>query len=139
MLKAGEQLHILAAGRKLDLDIEPEIICSFDPDQMKQVVLNLFHNVVQHTDREKGLIRISLVKKDGGVLLTVQDNGPGISESLLPHVVDRFYRSDSSRTRKYGGAGLGLAITRSIVNAHGGTISVESKEGEGCTFIIWLP
>ncbi|MFX4262812.1 ATP-binding protein [Pelotomaculum propionicicum] len=133
------QLRILAGGRKLDLDIEPEIICSFDTDKMKQVVLNLFHNAVQHTDPEKGQIRISLAKMDSGVQLTVRDNGPGISESHLPHVFDRFYRSDSSRTRKYGGAGLGLAITRSIVNAHGGTISVESKEGEGCTFIIWLP
>lgn len=133
------QLHILAGGRKLDLNIEPDIICSFDTDKMKQVVLNLFHNAVQHTDPEKGQIRVSLVKRDGGVQLTVQDNGSGITESHLPYVFDRFYRIDSSRTRKYGGAGLGLAITRSIVNAHGGTISVESKEGEGCTFTIWLP
>jgi two-component system OmpR family sensor kinase len=133
------QLHILAGGRKLDLNIEPDIKCSFDTDKMKQVVLNLFHNAVQHTDPEKGQIRVSLGKKENGVHLTVQDNGPGISESHLPHVFDRFYRSDSSRTRKYGGAGLGLAITKSIVNAHGGTISVESKEGEGCTFHIWLP
>lgn len=133
------QLHILAGGRKLDLNIEPEIKCSFDTDKMKQVVLNLFHNAVQHTDPEKGHIKISLAKKDSGVELTVKDNGPGIDESHLPHVFDRFYRSDSSRTRKYGGAGLGLAITKSIVNAHGGTISAESKAGEGCTFIIWLP
>lgn len=133
------QLHILAGGRKLDLNIEPVITCNFDTDKMKQVVLNLFHNAVQHTDPEKGQIRISLVRKDDGVQLTIQDNGPGFSESHLPHVFDRFYRIDSSRTRKYGGAGLGLAITKSIVNAHGGTISVESKEGEGCTFNIWLP
>jgi len=133
------QLRILAGARQLALDIEPQIECSFNTDKMKQVVLNLFHNAVQHTDPEKGQIKISLVKKDGGVQLTVRDNGPGISESHLPHVFNRFYRSDSSRTRKYGGAGLGLAITKSIVNAHGGTISVESKEGEGSVFIIWLP
>jgi two-component system OmpR family sensor kinase len=132
------QLRILAGARQFALDIEPQIECSFNTDKIKQVVLNLFHNAVQHTDPEKGQIRISLVKKDGGVQLTVRDNGPGISESHLPHVFDRFYRSDSSRTRKYGGAGLGLAITKSIVNAHGGTISVESKEGEGSVFIIWL-
>jgi two-component system OmpR family sensor kinase len=133
------QLRILAGGRALSLLIEPDLKCKYDTDKMKQVVLNLFHNAVQHTDPEKGHIQISLVKKDDGVRLSVQDNGPGISESHLPHVFDRFYRSDSSRTRKYGGAGLGLAITSAIVHAHGGTISVESREGEGCTFHIWLP
>lgn len=133
------QLRILAGSRTLELDIEPVVICSFETDKMKQVILNLFHNAVQHTDPEKGQIRVSLVKKDDGVLLSVQDNGHGISDSHLPHVFDRFYRSDSSRTRKYGGAGLGLAITKSIVNAHGGVISVESREGEGCAFHIWLP
>jgi len=133
------QLRILAGSRTLELDIEPVVICSFETDKMKQVILNLFHNAVQHTDPEKGQIRVSLVKKDDGVLLSVQDNGHGISDSHLPHVFDRFYRSESSRTRKYGGAGLGLAITKSIVNAHGGVISVESREGEGCAFHIWLP
>ncbi|TEB13742.1 sensor histidine kinase [Pelotomaculum propionicicum] len=133
------QLRILAGGRELSMLIEPDLKCKFDSDKIKQVVLNLFHNAVQHTDPEKGYIKIALVKKDSGVQLSVQDNGPGISENHLPHVFDRFYRSDSSRTRKYGGAGLGLAITKAIVNSHGGTISVESKEGEGCTFYIWLP
>ncbi len=133
------QLRILAGGRALSLLIEPDLKCKYDTDKMKQVVLNLFHNAVQHTDPEKGHIQISLVKKDDGVRLSVQDNGPGISESHLPHVFDRFYRSDSSRTRKYGGAGLGLAITMAIVQAHGGTISVESKEEKGCTFYINLP
>jgi len=133
------QLRILADGRKLDLSVEPNMKCKFDMDKMKQVVLNLFHNAVQHTDPEKGHIRISLCGKNNGVQLSFQDNGPGISADHLPHVFDRFYRSDSSRTRKYGGAGLGLAITKSIVNAHGGTINVESQEGEGCIFHIRLP
>lgn len=133
------QLRILAGGRKLDLLIEPNMKCKYDIDKMKQVILNLFHNAVQHTDPEKGQIQISLSGQNEGVHLSFQDNGPGIREGHLPHVFDRFYRSDSSRTRKYGGAGLGLAITKSIVNAHGGTISVESQEGEGCVFHIWLP
>ncbi|WP_027363527.1 sensor histidine kinase [Desulfotruncus alcoholivorax] len=133
------QLRILAGGRRLDLQIEPNMKCKYDPDKMKQVVLNLFHNAVQHTDPEKGRIRISLSKKRSGVELSVHDNGPGISDSHLPHVFDRFYRIDTSRTRKYGGAGLGLSITKSIIDAHGGTVGVESKEGEGCTFHVWLP
>jgi two-component system OmpR family sensor kinase len=133
------QLRILAGNRRLSFWIEPDLKCKYDTDKMKQVILNLFHNAVQHTDPEKGHIQISLSKKNNGVQLSVQDNGPGISENHLPYVFDRFYRSDSSRTRKYGGAGLGLSITKSIVDIHGGTIRVMSKEGEGCTFCVWLP
>ena len=139
ILEMEPQFHILAGKRKLDLFIEPNLKCRFDVDQMKQVVLNLFHNAVQHTDPDKGNIQIRLSRKDKGVQLSIQDNGPGISDTHLPHVFDRFYRSDSSRTRKYGGSGLGLSITQSIVNAHGGRISVVSKEGEGSTFYVWLP
>jgi two-component system OmpR family sensor kinase len=69
----------------------------------------------------------------------VSDNGSGISAEHLPHVFDRFYRSDSSRTRKYGGSGLGLSITKSLVEAHGGEISAESIPGKGTTFRITLP
>ncbi len=133
------QLRILAGGRTLDLNIEPDITYSFDADKIKQVALNLFHNAVQHTDAEKGRIELSLTKKDGGIQLIVRDNGTGISASHLPRIFDRFYRIDSSRTRKYGGAGLGLAIVRSIVNAHGGTIRADSEEGKGCTFTVMLP
>jgi two-component system OmpR family sensor kinase len=133
------QLHILAGNRKLSLHIEKDLKCKYDTDQMKQVVLNLFHNAVHYTDSEQGHIQIALNKKDNGVQLYIQDNGQGINDMHLPHVFDRFYRSDSSRTRKYGGAGLGLSITKSIIDAHGGTISVVSHEGEGCTFYMWLP
>ncbi|MNI28698.1 Sensor histidine kinase YycG [compost metagenome] len=103
------------------------------------MILNLFQNAVQHTDSEQGHVQISLKSTHEWIQLTVKDNGPGIPELHLPHVFDRFYRSDSSRTRKYGGAGLGLSITKSIVEVHGGTIQVESKEGEGCEFHVWLP
>ncbi|MEN6349661.1 MAG: ATP-binding protein [Syntrophomonas sp.] len=133
------QLHILAGNRKLDLFIEKEMKCNYNTDQMKQVILNIFHNAVQYTDPESGHIQISLVKKDKGVQLSVQDNGPGINDEHLARIFDRFYRSDSSRTRKFGGAGLGLSITKSIVEAHGGTISVISREKEGTTFQVWLP
>jgi len=133
------QLRILAGDRRLSLDIAPNMKGKYNADKIKQVILNLFHNAVQHTDPKKGHIQISLARKNNWIQLSVQDNGPGISEAHLPHVFDRFYRSDSSRTRKYGGAGLGLAITKSIVSAHGGTISVESQEGKGCTFFIRLP
>lgn len=64
---------------------------------------------------------------------------PGISKEHLPHLFDRFYRIESSRSRKYGRSGLGLAITKSIIDKHGGTIKVESKLGEGSTFRVLLP
>jgi two-component system OmpR family sensor kinase len=106
---------------------------------MKQVILNLFHNAVQHTDLDVGKIDIVLQPAANGIELTVKDNGVGMADKHLPHIFDRFYRSDSSRTRKYGGSGLGLSITKSIVDIHRGTIRAECKEGSGCSFTIWLP
>ncbi|UUZ94116.1 HAMP domain-containing histidine kinase [Paenibacillus sp. P25] len=134
------QLRLLAGSRDVRLRLAPHRSLLFDKDKMKQVVLNLFHNAVQHTDPERGRIDISLdLLPEGGLRLAVKDNGSGIPVEHLPHVFDRFYRSDSSRTRKHGGSGLGLAISRSIAQAHGGTIHVESREGEGTLFYILLP
>jgi len=133
------QLRILAGERHLQLQSEPELRCQFDVNSMKQVILNLFHNAVQQTDPVQGSIRIALCRAREGVELSMADNGPGISSTNLPHIFDRFFRSDSSRTRKYGGAGLGLSITKSIVGLHGGTIEVANNEGAGCTFTVWFP
>lgn len=133
------QLRLLAGNRKVSLQLYPDLRCQFDPDKMKQVLLNLFHNAVQYTDPEKGDIQLSLDKVADGVELTVRDNGSGIPEEHLPYLFDRFYRSDPSRARKYGGAGLGLAITKSIVELHGGAIRVESIAEEGTVFYVWLP
>jgi two-component system OmpR family sensor kinase len=133
------QMKLLAGERKVSLRLTSTLKCFYDEDKIKQVILNLFHNAVQHTDPEKGEIQISLTRVDGGAELEVRDNGVGISEEHLPYLFDRFYRSDSSRTRKYGGAGLGLAITKSLVHLQGGTIRVESKLEEGTIFSVWLP
>ncbi|WNR44978.1 sensor histidine kinase [Paenibacillus roseipurpureus] len=133
------QLRLLAGERTVTFLLEPETLCSYDPDKMKQVVLNLFHNAVQHTHPETGEVRLSLMRKDAVVELAVNDNGPGIAPEHFAHLFDRFYRIDSSRARRSGGAGLGLSITRSIVELHGGTIDVESTVGEGSTFIVRLP
>lgn len=133
------QLMMLAGSRKVTLAIEPKLICRHDPDKMKQVILNLVHNAVQHTDEALGRIHIEGVNQENGVQLFVRDNGTGIAPEHIPYLFERFYRSESSRNRKSGGSGLGLAITRSIVEAHGGTIHVISRVGEGSTFLIWLP
>lgn len=133
------QLLMLAGNRKIHLDITAHVKTWADPDKMKQVVLNLFHNAVQHTPDDRGVISVSLHATKDHVEMSVQDNGSGIDPQHLPHIFDRFYRSESSRTRKSGGAGLGLSITKSIIDAHKGSIHAESTPGHGTTFHITLP
>jgi two-component system, OmpR family, sensor kinase len=140
MLREMEpQLRLLAGERKVTLKLEPQTRCLYEPDKIKQVVLNLFHNAVQHTNPETGQIDLMLAATKGGIEIAVHDNGPGIAPEHLSHLFDRFYRIDSSRARRSGGAGLGLSITRSIVELHGGTIEVDSHVGEGSTFRVILP
>lgn len=133
------QLHVIASNRKVDFELTEGIIGDFEADKIKQIILNLFNNAVQHTDPEKGWIGLNLVASNQNAELSIQDNGPGIKPEHLPHLFDRFYRADPSRTRQHGGAGLGLAITKSIVDAHGGSIDVESQVGKGSVFRVTLP
>ncbi|HVJ49855.1 sensor histidine kinase [Desulfitobacterium sp.] len=133
------QLRLLAGNRKVNLNLNSPSKGWFDEDKIKQVILNLFNNAVQHTDPENGEIKLSVGPAEGGIELTVRDNGQGITEEHLTHLFERFYRVDSSRTRKYGGSGLGLAITQSLVELHDGKIQVESTVGEGSVFRVWLP
>ncbi|MFZ4451352.1 sensor histidine kinase [Salibacterium aidingense] len=133
------QLTFLAGDRNTVFTLAEEVDAECDEDKIRQVILNLFYNAVDHTDAEHGKIVLFLEKAGSHVKLTIEDNGPGIREANLPHIFDRFYRADPSRTRKRGGAGLGLAISKAIIEAHHGKISVKSKEGEGTTFIVMVP
>nr|WP_242822999.1 HAMP domain-containing sensor histidine kinase [Syntrophobotulus glycolicus] len=133
------QLKMLAGLRKVTINLGSALRCRFDEDKIKQVILNLFQNAVQHTEAEEGRIELSLKDTANGVEIEVKDNGPGIAAKHLPYLFDRFYRCDSSRTRKHGGSGLGLSITRSIVELHGGTIKVATVEGKGTAFQVGLP
>lgn len=133
------QLQVLAGNRSVHTDLANNVTVGCDSDQLKQVLLNLFLNAVQHTDENTGRIALSLGMTAHEVRLSVTDNGIGIQKEHIPYLFERFYRSESSRTRKSGGAGLGLAITKSIVDAHGGTIEVASEEGKGSTFLVTLP
>lgn len=139
VLEMEPQLRLLAGERTLRLSIVSEVKAVFDRDKIKQVLLNLFHNAVQHTDPVQGQIAVELTREGDACVLTVSDNGAGMPAEQVPYVFDRFYRIDSARSRKQGGAGLGLSITKSIVDLHGGTIEVNSVEGEGTTFRIRLP
>lgn len=133
------QLRLLAGDRNVAFSISEDITVRCDSDKIKQVLLNLFQNAVQHTDSKTGEIRVSLIKDYAGARMSVLDNGEGIPEEHKAQLFERFYRVDSARSRKNGGVGLGLYITKSIVTHHGGTIHFESKMGEGTLFDVWLP
>lgn len=109
-----------------------------DAERIGQVLRNLLNNAIAHTP-DGGAIGVSARVQGGEVQVAVRDTGEGIAPEHLPHVFDRFYRADKSRARQTGGAGLGLAIVRQLVEAHGGTVSAESVAGQGSTFTFTLP
>lgn len=109
-----------------------------DKDKMSQVLNNLISNAVKYTDNY-GNIQITVIQENENVVITVKDNGCGIDDNDIPYIFERFYRTDKSRNRSTGGAGIGLTITRAIVQLHGGTIHVESKKGVGSLFKVTIP
>ncbi len=133
------QLRVLAQDRAVQLDLRPIPTLMLDTDKMKQVVLNLVHNAVQHTDPAAGRIVMKTTSGRDGVTLSIADNGTGIAPEHLARLFDRFYRVDESRSRLHGGTGLGLSITKSIVEHHGGTIQARSEAGQGTVFFVSLP
>ena len=111
---------------------------SFDATRIEQIVTNLIENALTHTP-DQGEIAVELSTVPTGVVLTITDTGAGIPRDEVDKVFDEFYRTDPSRTRSTGGAGLGLTIVKKLVEAHYGRISVSSIEGRGTTFIVELP
>lgn len=109
-----------------------------DRDRIYQVVYNLLSNAVKYTP-EDGHITIKIEDTEENATLSVQDDGLGISQEELPLIFERFYRADKSRNRKTGGAGIGLAIVKSIMTAHGGTVVATSEPGKGSCFTMELP
>ncbi len=110
-----------------------------EPERLQQVVWNLLSNAIKFTP-EGGTVTVRLLNREGRAVLEVSDTGQGIKPEFLPHVFDRFRQEDGSTTRRAGGLGLGLAITRHLVELHGGTVGVSSEgEGQGATFTVTLP
>ncbi|MBI5354571.1 MAG: HAMP domain-containing histidine kinase [Chloroflexi bacterium] len=133
------EMRVLA-GTKVHVHLNEidQVMVNGDRDRLKQVVLNLVSNAIQYTP-QGGDVYISLAKIGEQARIIIRDTGPGIPAEDLPHIFDRFYRAEKSRTRSTtSGFGLGLSITNWIVEHHGGQIKVESKEGKGTTFVIWL-
>jgi signal transduction histidine kinase len=122
-------------------ELEPafdEMLVRGDSLRLKQAIFNLVDNAIKY-NQPGGTVKISTRAEESRLVIQVQDNGVGISPDDQPHIFDRFYRVDKSRTRSQGGSGLGLAIVKKIVEDHEGTISVESVLGKGSAFQLILP
>lgn len=124
-------------GVSLTLDAEAGGTAFGDGRQFRRVFYNLIDNAVKYTPAG-GQVRVGCRQEGGDVVVTVVDTGVGITEEHLPRIFDRFYRVDPSRTGDAAGAGLGLAICKSAVQAAGGSITVTSRVSEGTTFAVWL-
>jgi len=122
----------------LESHIQEGIVISGDEDQLHRLLYNLIKNAIDY-NVDGGRVDVDLKSLPKSVLLTISDTGIGIPSQDLPHIFDRFYRVDRSRSQKIGGSGLGLAIVRAIVDAHHGSISVKSSPGKGTTIQVHFP
>jgi signal transduction histidine kinase len=140
LLAVSKEMAVLARERvQVKVTEIDQVLVQGDHDRLKQVLLNLISNAITYTP-VGGEVFLSLVKVGSQARLIVRDTGLGIPAADLPHIFERFYRAEKSRTRaKISGFGLGLSIAYWIVNNHGGQIEVDSKEGQGTTFCIYLP
>lgn len=109
-----------------------------DLDKVTQILTNVVNNALKYTP-EGGTVKISALKEDGFGGFQIQDEGIGIASQDLPHIFERFYRGDKSRARKTGGIGVGLSIVKALVEAHKGSITVESELDQGTTFTVLFP
>jgi heavy metal sensor kinase len=139
--EAGSVVEVLAEEKRQRIDIEGDagVLVSADRLILRQAIVNLLDNAIKYSPTES---RVLVRVQSGGdkqAFLDVVDQGPGIPSEHQPYVFDRFYRVDRARTREWGGAGLGLSITRWEVEAHGGEITLMSEEGRGSTFRVSLP
>lgn len=133
-LKSFTEAHEVAIKSRLMASSTVQL----SADELEVLISNLLVNAAQHSAAETEIV-VSIFERSSSVILQVEDFGEGISKAALPHVFERFYREDSSRSRETGGAGLGLAICKSIVEAAQGTIAVESTQGVGTIVTVRLP
>jgi len=139
--EAVERVRAVALARNITLHEEPvadDLAISCDPAQMVAALTNLLDNAVKYSDAGRS-VRIGARGSGARVSLEVSDQGIGIPPRDLERIFERFYRVDKARSRVTGGTGLGLSIVRHVAQAHGGDVSVESREGEGSTFRLDLP
>ncbi len=135
-----EHLSPLAEPRRVTLTVEArgQAEVRGDADRLSQMLDNLLENAIRHAP-EASTVTVTIQREGNEIRCSVSDRGPGIPAQHLPFVFERFYRADPARDRHSGGAGLGLAIVRSLVLAHGGRVAADSLEGQGAAVTFWLP
>jgi two-component system, OmpR family, sensor kinase len=137
--EAVDSARAVEPDRPIDLELHGPTSLFGDEGRLRQAVDNLLDNARVHTPASSR-VRVTLGSDDASaVLLSVADEGPGLTPDVATRAFERFYRGDPSRSRSMGGAGLGLSIVAAIVEAHGGTVTVRSEEGAGATFEVRLP
>jgi len=130
----------LIAERNFEVGVLEPVRVRADPDRLAQLLRNLARNAIAHTRSPDGLVRVDMARRGAGqVRITVSDNGPGIPPQARERVFERFYRTDTGRTRAEGGAGLGLAIVHAIADAHHGSVRVDDSVAGGAAFELDLP
>ncbi len=136
-----KSLRLLAGNKNIDLtfscDREP-IGINADRDKMEHVFINLIENAIKYT-KDGGMVTVTCMAREGGAETVIKDTGIGMSEKEIEYIFDRFKRLDNAQKKKIKGTGLGLAIVKEIVDAHEGCIEVESTEGVGSIFKVWIP
>jgi two-component system phosphate regulon sensor histidine kinase PhoR len=145
-IAAGMEPMLAAAGTRIELSVPLNLpSVAADADQLAQVFTNLLDNAIKYGKRG-GQIKLTAAPagadprlEPNGVMISVADNGAGIPRAHIPRLTERFYRVDKGRSRAVGGTGLGLAIVKHVVNRHRGRLLIDSAEGEGTVFTVWLP
>ncbi|MGE3073494.1 MAG: sensor histidine kinase [Dehalococcoidia bacterium] len=135
---AGVTPRAKSAGIAIETNLAHVPAIEGDASRLGQVIRNLLENAITHTPGG-GQISVALSSTERSVSLAIRDTGPGIDPEHLPFIFERFYRADPSRARATGGAGLGLAIVRQLVEVHGGNVTAENAEGGGTRFTVDLP
>jgi heavy metal sensor kinase len=135
-----DELMVLAEDYKIQLTLHADPVPSIQGDArwLKQAMINLLHNALRYTEPD-GRVTVTLGVQGSHTFIAIEDTGHGIEPDQLPHLFERFYRTDRARARDSGGTGLGLPIVKEIIEAHDGHITVESKVGTGSVFTLWLP
>lgn len=150
LLKQPMDLHLVATESALSLsELAREngatlrvdgqsVMASADPEYVRLIAANLVENAIKYSGHG-ATVRVEVATIDGAACLSVVDDGPGVPISAIPHLFERFYRADASRSTEGGGSGLGLAIVKEIVEAHRGRVTFENQLDRGARFTVWLP
>lgn len=126
------------SAKGLKVTVEGEAHVEGDEHKLYECVHNIIGNAV-HYNKQDGFVAVRLSQKDGNAVFEVEDGGIGIAKEHLPYICERFYRVDKSRSKQTGGTGLGLSIVKHVVALYGGTLSIDSKEGDGTVVTVTLP